>query len=263
MYNKRRDLKYEAKGVTIMKKLSALVLALVLSLTCFAMADTIEPDVKGEGVMTYAEYAAAALETEVTVETYVQDKQSWWDNKCTIYTQDKDGAYFIYEMPCSAEDYEKLVPGTKIKVTGFKVEWSGEVEISDVSSFEILEGSYIPEATDMTALVGTEELINSQNMLSSFVGMTVAASTDKDGNEAAFLYNWDGSGVQGDDLYFNATINDVTVSFCVEKYLRDADTDVYKAVEALQIGDVIDITGFLYWYNGAQPHVISIAPAAK
>ena len=66
------------------------------------------------------------LDAEVVIETYVQAKQSWWEDKATIYTQDKDGAYFIYNMPCSEEEYEKLVPGTKIKVTGYKAEWSGE-----------------------------------------------------------------------------------------------------------------------------------------
>ena len=36
-----------------------------------------------EGVMSYAEYAAAELETEVTVACCVQATQSWWDNKIT------------------------------------------------------------------------------------------------------------------------------------------------------------------------------------
>ena len=42
----------------------------------------------------------------------------------------------------------------------------------------------------------------------SFTGLTVAPSTDANGNEAAFLYNWDGSGTQGDDVYFNVTVGD-------------------------------------------------------
>ena len=76
-----------------------------------------DADVKSEGVMTHDEYLAAAVDDEVVVETYVQAKQSWWEDKATIYTQDKDGAYFIYNMPCSQEEYDQLVPGTKIKVT--------------------------------------------------------------------------------------------------------------------------------------------------
>ena len=53
-----------------------------------------------EGVITYAEYAAADVDTEVTVITYVQDKQGWWENdgvgNATFYTQDHDGGYFLY-----------------------------------------------------------------------------------------------------------------------------------------------------------------------
>ena len=214
-------------------------------------------DVKSEGVMTYAEYAAAELDTEVTVETYVQAKQSWWEDKATVYTQDKDGAYFLYEMACSEEDYAKLVPGTKIKVTGYKAEWAGEVEIID-ASFEILEGSYVAEAEDMTALLASEELINHQNKFAAFKGMTVEASKDADGNDVAFLYNWDGSGEDGNDLYFNVSLDGQTYTFTVESYLCDNTTDVYNAVKNLQIGDVVDMEGFLYWYEGVNPHITSL-----
>lgn len=244
-----------------MKKFAALVLALLLALTCVAFAET-EPDVKGEGVMTYEEYAAADLDTEVTVETYVQAKQSWWENKATLYTQDKDGAYFIYELPCTEEEYDALTVGTKIKVTGYKSEWSGEVEITE-ATYEVLEGEYVAEPLDVTDLLGTDELIDHQNQFVSFKGMTVEPITDADGNEAAFLYNWDGSGEQGNDLYFNVSVNGETYNFCVESYLCGADTDVYKAVEALQVGDVIDMEGFLYWYDGVNPHITSVTPAAE
>ena len=217
-----------------------------------------EEDVKSEGVMTYAEYVAAELESQVTVETYVQAKQSWWEDKATVYSQDKDGAYFLYNMACSQEDYDKLVPGTKIKVTGYKSEWSGEVEIMD-GTFEFVKGdSYIAEPLDVTDLLGTDALIDHQNEFVSFTGLTVAPSTDANGNEAAFLYNWDGSGEKGNDLYFNVTVNGQTYNFCVESYLCGQDTEVYQAVEALQIGDVINAEGFLYWYEGVNPHITSV-----
>ena len=90
-------------------------------------------------VMSYEEYMAADLDSQVTIETYVQAKQSWWEDKATLYTQDEDGAYFIYNVACSQEDYDKLTPGTKIQVTGYKTEWSGEVEIMD-GVFQIVEG---------------------------------------------------------------------------------------------------------------------------
>ena len=45
------------------------------------------------------------------------------------------------------------------------------------------------------------------------------------GNGEAFMYSWDGSGTQGDDLYFNVSV---------------------------------DMEGFLYWYEGVNPHITSV-----
>lgn len=247
-----------------MKKFTALLLTLVLVLSftgCSKSGNDDTADVKSEGVMTYAEYIAADLDSEVVIETYVQAKQSWWENQATVYTQDKDGAYFLYNMNCSEEDYEKLTAGTKIKVTGYKSEWAGEVEIID-ATFEIQEGNYVAPAADVTELMGTDELIHHQNEFVSFKGMTVeAAGQDEDGNDVAFLYNWDGSGQDGDDLYFNVSLNGETYTFTVESYLCDNTTDVYAAVKDLKIGDQIDMEGFLYWYEGVNPHITSVTAA--
>ena len=216
-------------------------------------ADT---DADMEGVMSYAEYAAAAVDTEVTVITYVQDKQGWWENdgvgNATFYTQDKDGAYFLYNMPCSQEDYDKMVPGTRIKVTGFKSEWSGEVEIVD-ATYEILGGdTYVAAAADVTDKISDNDALAAyMNQYVTFTGLTVA---EREG--AAFTYGWDGSKSQGDDIYFNLADAEGNVyTFVVESYLRGADTDTYKAVEALNVGDTVDVTGFMYWYEGPQVHV--------
>ena len=220
-----------------------------------------KPDAEEAKVMTYEEYAAADLDTQVVVETYVQAKQSWWEDKATVYTQDKDGAYFLYNMACSEEDYALLVPGTKIKVTGYKAEWSGEVEIID-ATFEIIDGeTFIAEPADVTALLGTDDLIAHQNEFVSFKGMTVEASKDADGNDVAYLYKWDGSGQDGDDLYFNVSKDGKTYTFTVESYLCDNTTDVYAAVKALNVGDVIDMEGFLYWYEGVNPHITAVSAA--
>ncbi len=252
-----------------MKKFTAFLLtvSLVLGSAGMVLADetetepTLTPEEKSEGVMTHEEYMAAAVDDEVTIETYVQAKQSWWEDKATLYTQDHDGAYFIYNMTCSEEDYDKLEVGTKIRVTGYKAEWEGEIEIAEGATFEILDGEYVAEPLDVTDLLGTDELIDHQNELVSFKGMTVEAKEDADGNEAAFVYNWDGSGQDGDDLYFDVSLDGETYTFTVESYLCDNTTDVYNAVKELKVGDVIDMEGFLYWYQGVNPHITSVAAA--
>lgn len=227
-------------------KMKKILAVLLMAATVFTFAACGEKaDVKGEGVMTYAEYEAAELESEVVVETYVQAKQSWWQDKATLYTQDKDGAYFIYELPCSEEEYAKLVPGTKIKVTGYKAEWSGEVEIVD-AKYEILNGSYIAKAEDLTELLGNEEeLIKHQNKLVSFKGLTVEKVEYK--NEEP-----------GDDIYVTLSRDGKPYSFCVEVYLTGTETEVYKTVGELKAGDIVDVECFLYWYNGANPHITSV-----
>jgi len=242
------------KGDDFMKKFISLMLALVMVLSVTACSSE-DPSKKSEGVMTYKEYSEAALDSEVVVETYVQAKQGWWQDTATIYTQDGDGAYFLYSMPCSKEDYDKLTTGTKIKVTGHKAEWSGEVEIID-ATFEIEKGSYIAEPTDVTSLLSSADLIKKQNMFASFKGLKVEAQADG----SAFLYNWDGSGSHDDnsDLYFNVSVGGNTYTFTVESYLCGNDTEVYKAVEGLKVGDTIDAEGFLYWYNGVNPHITKI-----
>ena len=248
-----------------MKKLLMVLLSLLMVVALAACtkkeepAPTPEPEPTPEvTVMSHADYVAAALDTEVTVETYVQAHNSWWDGKVTVYTQAEDGAYFIYDMPIEEAEVEKLVEGQKIRVTGYKSEWSGEVEITD-AKYEILDGNWVAPVTDVTALLGNdEELVKHQNEKVAFNGLTVAASTDPSGNEVAWLYNWDGSGEEGSDVYFNVTDGTNTYTFLVRSYLTGPDTEVYQAAKTLNVGDVVDLEGFCYWYNGVNPHITKI-----
>ena len=200
-------------------------------------------------VMTHEEYIAAELDSAVTIETYVQGHQSWWDNKITVYCQSPDGAYFLYELACSEEDAAKLVPGTKILVNGFKGEWAGEVEVMD-GTFEFVEDgdTFIAEALDVTELLGTDELIAHQNELVAFNGLTVESIEYKNGEP-------------GDDIYVTLNYNGASYSFCVEVYLTGTDSDVYTTVGTLNVGDVVNVEGFLYWYEGVNTHITAISLA--
>ena len=229
-----------------MKKFLTVLLMLTLVLSLVACGgDKFDPSAKSEGVMTYAEYDAAALDADVVIEGYVQAKQSWWDNKATVYLQDPDGAYFVYEMACSEEDYAKLTVGTKIKVTGYKGAWAEEVEIMD-ATFEIMEGTWVAEAMDATALLGTADLIKHQNKFVKFEDLTIEAVEYKNGEP-------------GDDIYVTVSKDGASYSFCVERYLTGPETDVYKAFADIKAGDVVDVEGFLYWYNGVNTHITAVS----
>ena len=221
-----------------MKKIIALLLVLSMVLALGGCA--------GSKAMSHADYMAAAMDSEVVIETYVQGHQSWWDNKITVYCQSPDGAYFLYELACSEEDAAKLTPGTKIRVTGTKGEWAGEVEVMD-GTFEFVKGdSFIAEAFDATALLGTDELLNHQNEFVAFKGMTVEAVEYKNGEP-------------GDDIYVTLGLGGASYDFCVEVYLTGTETEVYQTVGALEVGQLVDIEGFLYWYEGPNPHITAVS----
>ena len=201
-----------------------------------------------DNVMTYADYVDAEIDDEVIIECYVQATQSWWDNKITVYAADQDGAYFIYEMACSEADAAKLTAGTKIKVSGYKAEWSGEIEIVDATfTFVENEDTYIAPAKDLTTKLGTEDLVNYQNQLAAFKGLTVKSVSYKNDAPGA-----------GNDIYVIVTKDGVDYSFCVEAYLTAPGSDVYDAFATIKSGDVIDVEGFVYWYNGVNTHITKI-----
>lgn len=241
-----------------MKKLLALILCGTL-LAAFAACsksenngeaqNPVETEISDVQIMTYEQFVEAPLQAPVAVETYIQAKQDWWEKEgvgvATFYTQNQDGAYFIYEMPCSKEDYEtKLVPGAKVRVAGFKTEWEGEMEIID-ATYEVLEGEYIAQPEDITDKLGTDELIDYQNRFVTFKGLTVEDVEYKNGEP-------------GDDIYLTLGYNGESYSFCVECYLTGPDTEVYAAAGALKAGDVVNVEGFAYWYQGINTHITSI-----
>ena len=171
-----------------MKKLIALLLVLTLAATFVACGNqpaadpttdptdgtteaTEEATTGNEevAVMTYAEFMAAETDSKVCIESNIQANQAWWDDngqgKVTLYLQDAEGAYFAYEVACTEEESAKLIPGTKVRITGDKAVWSGEIEIMN-GTIEFLEGdTFTAEAKDVTELLGTEDLEAEMNKL--------------------------------------------------------------------------------------------------
>ena len=252
-----------------MKKLLAVLLILVFALSMTLVAcnndqpadnnddqnnngnnDNDNNDVR---IMSHADYIAAPVDSAVVIEAYVQGAQGWWEKDgqgvITVFLQDNMGGYLAYEMACSEADSAKLTPGTKIKVTGYKGAWADEVEVMDATFEFVNDGrTYIAEPVDATAWLGTDDLIKHQNELAIFKGMTVVEISFKNGEP-------------GDDIYVTLSKDGAEYSFCVERYLTGPETEVYAAVSALKAGDVVDVTGFIYWYNGVNTHITAVAAA--
>ena len=243
-----------------MKKLFAALCALlmVLSLTACGKKEEepvvdnsenqteVENQTEESPTMSYEEYMAAELDSEVVLDLYAQNSQSWWDGKITVYaTDDKGNGVFVYELACDEADAEWFKGGNGFRVTGYKSEWSGEVEVVD-GTFTKLSQTYTAAAVNADDKFGDNDaLLPMQNQLVAFTGLTVDSISYKNDEP-------------GDDIYLTFSKDGKTMDFCVEVYLTGTDSDVYTTVGELSAGDVVDVEGFLYWYNGANPHITSI-----
>ena len=236
-----------------MKKLLTILLAVFVVFGLTACGSKVDPNAKSEGTMTYAQYAEASEDyADVVVEGFITcASYSQAYGNINLFLQDGSGAYYVYRMPCTDDDAAKLTVGTKIKVTGQKSAWAGEPEIAEgTGTYEVLEGTWTPEALDVTALLAnTDELHKHVNEKASFKGLTVVGTP---------RYNWDGSGEEGSDVYFDVTDGTNQYTFLVESDEYGVGTDVYTAAQNLADGDVVNMEGLLYWYEGVQPHISSI-----
>ena len=205
-------------------------------------------------VLTYAEYVAAENGTEVTIAAYIQAKQSWWKNQAVVYLQDDNGGYFVYNLPCTEEQYNTdLAIGNRVKITGIKGAWAGQVEIlgseaGAEATYELLAGNKVYEAKAMTVF-DSESLLAVLNQKVSFENLEVVSVTAPTQD--------------GGDIYFDVTNGEYTYTFCIESYLTSKSTEVYQTALALKAGDVINCEGFMYCYNNPQLHTTAITVKTK
>lgn len=206
-------------------------------------------------LMSYQEFLAADLDAPVTIEAYVQAYDVWQDGYCSLYAQDQEGAYYLDRLHCSLNDYENLKIGKKIRISGYKTQSRDSLKISD-ASIQLLEGSWIADTADVTALIGTDELISHQNEKVCFRGMTIEAMPD---GHSVWYYGWDNTGdKEKAELYFCASHEGKLCNFSVKTSLCQDEQEVLQMLQKLQVGDIVDLTGFLRLYGGALPRITEI-----
>ena len=203
----------------------------------------------------YDMFYKAQVGDDVIIEAYVQDFESWWNGKQTLYLADKMGAYFGYDLGISEDDSKKITFGTKVTISGKKLEYSGMVEIGESSSVVVDKDAtpYIVSPIDVTAGLTNELALENPGLLIRATA-TLVLSKDKDGIDVPFIYNWDGKGEAGkSDIYVKLEINNQVFTFNVRRYLRSADTEVYKYLQSLTLDDAGNdfiVTAFIYNYKG-------------
>ncbi|MBQ6075286.1 MAG: acid shock protein [Lachnospiraceae bacterium] len=211
---------------------------------------------KSEGVMTYEEFLAVEQMEPVVIEAYVQGKQAYYaaQETASLYLADADGGYFCYDCSLTQEEYEKLEPGTKVRISGDRKDYAGLVEVQNGKVEEVEEDGvkYVAQPVDVTVAIGFDEILD-YHMSKKIVAKDLVVMAQDDGSAI-----WKKENDGDPDLAFRAAGEYGVTNFYVESYLTGADTEVHKTVENLKIGDVITVEAFLYWYNGANPHVTAI-----
>ncbi len=227
--------------------------------------ETTEPPVPEVRVLSYDEYLTAVPGSEVVIEARIRFAAFDEENgTASLFLADEDGGYYVSDMAADAEQAALLAEGTLMRLSGRKTESSGEVRIGEVTEYELFDDVKTDfEDPDVTALLGKDELAVLMNRKVIFGNMTVVPSETAGGEEAAFLYRENGTGKEGDDLYFKAAAAGKVYLFTVKSSECGPETEVYQRVQALAAGDTVDLTGFLFWSDGPLPHIHAVRKAGE
>ena len=205
--------------------------------------------------MSYDEFMAAENGDDVIIEGYISARQSWWNGATLYLTGAKGEGYFVYNYECTEEEYNSdFVVGACLRVYGSKTIYAGEHEIMGENvdydkSGIVKDAPKFDEKVLEVKSVKTEDLEAYQNAL-------FTATLTVKGN-----YSFKDDANKSDDIYFTLVdANGNTMDCCVEYYLVSAYDSVRNVIVS---GDFVDgasvtVTGYLYWWNGANPHITSI-----
>ena len=242
-----------------MKKRNILLGSVAAFLGLLAVASCSKKEEESDA-LSYEEYIDAENGEYVTIDGYITGRCTWYGNAASFYLQDDDGGYYVYNLPCSQDQYNKdLKVGQKISNTGQKGEWAGEVEIlgqpdgEEQATWKKLKGT---KTYDPIELDSIEDMVNHPNQL-----VSLQVQITSDGATAT-----GGEPTSGVDLLYNVknphTLGATEYTFYLESYNElsqySTETDsIYQTVLNFNEGDIYEVVGYSYSYNGPQLHTIS------
>lgn len=125
-----------------MKKVIAFFLMLCFTMIFCACADnpetTTEVEIiedltkEAEGVMSYEQFQQLNEGDPVVLNVRVEKKISWEDYKAVIAVKDSEVSYVLTDVICSEDEFEQLLIGSIIRVTGYKGRPGDTEQIVDV-----------------------------------------------------------------------------------------------------------------------------------
>lgn len=223
---------YDANNKPVLTKGQTITVTAIGDGTAYSDSDAVVK--KYIGVMTHAEYAAAAKNDEVCVKGVVT---AFRGNN--VYLQDSDGGYYAFKATAVPET---LAVGMEVKVTGVKDVYKS-FEDAKFALDEIINATVtITNATpatvapvDVTAKIGNEdELKVLQNTLTTVKGVTITSvkTTQSDGKDRTNV---------------TLTIDGKTITFYIggtQMITEQQQKDVAANFKKYE-GKVADVTGII------------------
>ncbi|PKK87076.1 MAG: hypothetical protein CVV63_02270, partial [Tenericutes bacterium HGW-Tenericutes-8] len=183
------------------------------------------------GVINISTLPTTADATIVTVQGIVTSGE--YNN--TFFIQDASGAVAIYTS--NADFTLALVVGNLVEVTGELDFYSGLVEVKPSSITVLATAQTLPTPMNVdTADLDDLVLIDYQSQVVIMTNMVVQSISTGSNNYSVFLYN----AVADDSIELRYDVRFVI------------SAPVLAVLQGLVVGDIVDVTSVLSWYNGAQ-----------
>lgn len=221
---------YDANNKPVLTKGQTITVTAIGDGTAYSDSDAVVK--KYIGVMTHAEYAAAAKNDEVCVKGVVT---AFRGNN--VYLQDSDGGYYAFKATAVPET---LAVGMEVKVTGvkdvFKSFEDAKFALDEIINATVTITNATPATVapvDVTAKIGNEdELKVLQNTLTTVKGVTITKITTSSSGNTTVTLTLDGKTIA---FYVGGT------SQVVDKDQQTAIVATFKKYE----GKVADVTGII------------------